>query len=79
MLKWRLASGVLYDQCIQTRSKGNSYKIAIRLAITYGVKYWSIKKQQIQKMSVVEMRMLRWISGKTSKSRIKKIRAFRST
>ena len=36
----------------------------------YGTKCWVVKKQLIYKMSVVEMRRLRWISGNTPKDRI---------
>ena len=28
---------------------------------------WAVKKKHTHKMSVVEMRMLRWMSGKTRK------------
>jgi hypothetical protein len=37
----------------------------------YGVEYWVTKGQHIQKMSVAEMRMLRWICGHTKKDRIR--------
>ena len=33
----------------------------------YGIDCWAIKKQHISKMSAAEMRMLRWMSGKTRK------------
>ncbi|KAI8568266.1 hypothetical protein RHMOL_Rhmol02G0184700 [Rhododendron molle] len=36
----------------------------------YGTECWPIKKQQVSKMSVVEMRMLRWMCSKTSRDRI---------
>jgi hypothetical protein len=37
----------------------------------YGAECWATKGQQIQKMSVAEMRMLRWICGHTKKHRIR--------
>jgi hypothetical protein len=37
----------------------------------YGVECWTTKGQHIQKMSVAEMRMLRWICGDTRKDRIR--------
>ena len=37
----------------------------------YGIECWAIKKQHISKMSVAEMRMLRWMCGKTRKDRIR--------
>lgn len=36
----------------------------------YGAKCWATNKQQVHKMSVAEMRMLRWMSGKTKKDKI---------
>jgi hypothetical protein len=37
----------------------------------YGAECWAIKRQHIQKMSVAEMQMLRWICGHTRKDQIK--------
>ena len=45
--------------------KGKFYKVAIRPALLYGSECWAIKKEHKRKMEVAEMRMLRWISGKT--------------
>ena len=39
--------------------------------MAYGVEYWPIKKQHMHKISVVEMRMLRWTRDKTRKDRIR--------
>ena len=36
----------------------------------YGIECWATKRKYIQKMSVAEMRMLRWVSGNTWKDRI---------
>ena len=36
----------------------------------YRTECWAVKKQQVTKMSVAEMRMLRWICGKTWKNKI---------
>jgi hypothetical protein len=44
---------------------------SIKPAMMYDAKYWAIKGQHIQKMSVAEMRMLRWICGYTTKDRIR--------
>ena len=33
----------------------------------YRTEYWVIKKQHLDNMSVVEMRMLKWMCGKTRK------------
>ena len=45
--------------------------IAIRPAITYEIECWSIKKEQMHRMTAVEMKMLRWIDGKIRKDRIR--------
>lgn len=55
---------VLCDHRIHTMLNEKFYKTAIRLAILY------VKKQHVYKISVIEMRLLGWISGNTSKDRI---------
>lgn len=70
-LKWRGASRVLCDKRIPLKLRGKFYKTAIRPAMLYGVKCWAANKQQVHKMSVAEMRMLRWMSGKTKKDKIR--------
>jgi hypothetical protein len=37
----------------------------------YGAECWVTKGQHVQKMSVAEMRILRWICGHTRKNRIR--------
>jgi hypothetical protein len=37
----------------------------------YGTECWATKGQHVQKMSVAEMRMLRWICGHTRKDQIR--------
>jgi hypothetical protein len=46
---------------------------AIRPAIMYGVEYWAIKGQHIQKMSVAKIRMLCWICDHTRRDRIRNV------
>ena len=70
-MKWRLAFGVLCDRQMRARLKGKFYRIAIRPAVPYGVEYWSIKKEHMYKMDVAEIRMLRWMCGKTGKDKIR--------
>jgi hypothetical protein len=36
----------------------------------HGIEHWIIKKQHVHKMSVAEMRMLRWITANTMKDGI---------
>ena len=60
------ALGVLCDYRIHIRKF--FYKIAVRLAMLYVIKFWTVKKQHIYKMSVAKMRMLKWISRNNGKS-----------
>ena len=53
------------------RLKGEFYKTVIKPIMTYGVKCWPIKKQTLHKMNIADMRMLRWMRGKTRKDKIR--------
>ena len=63
--KWRKTSGVLCDKKIPFRLKGRVYRMVVRLALLYGAECWPIKKTQVQRLMVVEMRMIRWMCGYT--------------
>ena len=54
-----------------TRLKGNFYRTMIRPVMTYGVECWPSKKQYMHKIDVIEMRMLRWMCGKSRKDKIR--------
>jgi hypothetical protein len=69
-VKWRQASGVICDKKVTNKLKGKFYRTTIRPAMMYDVECWATKGQHVQKMSVTEMRMLRWICGHTRKDRI---------
>ena len=62
---------MLCDGRMPTRLKDKFYMIAIKPAMTYEAECWSIKKQHMHKKDVVEMRMLRWMCGKTRHDRIR--------
>jgi len=53
------------------RLKGKFYKSVIRPTILYSLECWAVDKQIEQRMSVVKMKMLKWINGMTRKDRIK--------
>jgi hypothetical protein len=70
-VKWRRASDVLCDKKVPNKLKGKLYRTTIRPAMMYDAECWATKGQHVQKMSVAEMRMLRWICGHTRKDRIR--------
>ncbi|KAK9070519.1 hypothetical protein SSX86_010921 [Deinandra increscens subsp. villosa] len=69
--RWRAATGILCDRRFPVKLKGKFYKVVVRSAMLYGSESWAIKKTQVRKLEVAEMRMLRWMSGHT---RLDKIR-----
>ncbi|KAM3301760.1 hypothetical protein P3S67_016262 [Capsicum chacoense] len=70
-MKWKLASGVLYDRKVPPKLKGKFYRVAVRPVILYGAECWSVKNFHIQKLKVTEMRMLRWMCGLTRGDRVR--------
>ena len=51
--------------------KGKFYSTAVRPTLLYDTECLAHKKQHIQKMSITEMRMLRWMCGKTRKDKVR--------
>ena len=47
--------------------------MAIRPAILHRTKCWATKKQQVTKISVAEIRRLRWMFSKTREDRIRNV------
>ncbi|KAH1265348.1 LINE-1 retrotransposable element ORF2 protein [Glycine max] len=70
-MKWRKASGVLCDAKVPIKLKGMFYRTAVRPAILYGTECWAVKSQHEKKVGVAEMRMLRWMCGKTRQDKIR--------
>ncbi|KAH1266713.1 LINE-1 retrotransposable element ORF2 protein [Glycine max] len=70
-MKWRKASGVLCDAKVPIKLKGKFYRTAVRPAILYGTECWAVKSQHENKVGVTEMRMLRWMCGKTRQDKIR--------
>ena len=57
-LKWRQASGILYDKRVPQKLKSKFYRTAVRPAMLYGVECWPTKRRHVQQLSVEEMSML---------------------
>ncbi|KAH1220391.1 LINE-1 retrotransposable element ORF2 protein [Glycine max] len=70
-MKWRKASGVLCDAKVPIKLKGKFYRTAVRPAILYGTECWAVKSQHENKVGVAEMKMLRWMCGKTRQDKIR--------
>ena len=56
---------------IPLKLKGKFYRTGIRPFLLYGSECWAIKYQHEQKMSLAEMRMLRWMCGYIRKDKIR--------
>ena len=69
--KWKNTSGILCDRRIPLRLKGRVYRMVVRPALLYGAECWPIKKSQVQRMKVAEMRMIHRMCGHT---RLDKVR-----
>lgn len=69
-LKWRNASGVLYDCRIPIKSKGKFYPTAIRYPCfsVLSVRQW---KNMSIGLSAAKMNRLRWMRDKTRKEKIR--------
>ena len=50
---------------------GKFYQTPIRPVLLYGTECWVIKRYHAQKMSVVDMRMLRWMYGNTRRDKVR--------
>ena len=47
------------------------YRTAIRSAFLYSTECWVIKRYHAQKMSVAEIRMLRWMCGNARRDKVR--------
>jgi hypothetical protein len=70
MNEWKQAYDILCDKNVLNKLKDKFYMTTIILAMIYGAEYWTTKGQHIQKMSIAEMGMLRWICGHIRRDRI---------
>ncbi|VFR02670.1 unnamed protein product [Cuscuta campestris] len=52
------------------RMKGKFYRSVVRPAMLYGAECWAVKKTHVCRLHAVEMRMLRWMCGKTRLDKI---------
>jgi len=71
--KWKNAFGVLCDKKIPVRLKERVYRMVVRPTLLYGAECWPIKKNQIQRLMVPEMRMIRWMCRYTRLDRVRNV------
>ncbi|KAI0489422.1 hypothetical protein KFK09_029264 [Dendrobium nobile] len=64
-LKWRNASGLLCDRKVPLTFKEKFYKMVVRPTMIYCTECRPLKEKHKIKLSVAEMRMLRWMNGFT--------------
>ena len=69
--KWKHSSVVLCDKRVSRGLKSKVYRMVVRPAVLYGSKCWPLKKTQVQRLMVAEMRMLRWMCGYSKIDRIR--------
>lgn len=68
-MKWRR-----FDRRVSIKLKGKFYRTAIRPTMLYGTMVLNVRlfrRNIFHKIGVVQMRMLRWISGTTWKDKIR--------
>ncbi|EPB69985.1 hypothetical protein ANCCEY_10930 [Ancylostoma ceylanicum] len=63
--KWRESTGILCDKRCSNALKGKVYLTVVRPALIYGSECWPLTKALERKLTVAEMRMLRWCCGLT--------------
>ena len=63
--------GVLCDKKVPIKLKYKVYKTVIKPTMTYGAECWAVRKKDENRLHVAEMRMLRWIRGKTRKDHVR--------
>ena len=71
LLDYRLVGlqGVLVKTNVMRGAE--SHSIVIKPTITYMEQCWAVRKKDENRLHVAEMRMLRWIRGKTRKDRVR--------
>ena len=64
-------AGVLCDNKVPLKLKDKVYKTVIKPTMTYGADCWAIRNKDENRLHEAEMRMLRWIRGKTRKDHVR--------
>ena len=70
-MKWKKLTGVLCDKKVPIKLKDKVYKTVIKPTMAHGAECWAVRKKDENRFHVAEMRMLRWIWGKTRKDQVR--------
>ena len=70
-MKWKQLTGVLCDKKVPIKLKDRVYKTVIKPSLTYGAECRAVRKKDENRLHVAEMRLLRWIRGKTRKDHVR--------
>ena len=70
-MKWKQLTGVLCYNMVPIKLKDKVYKTVIKPTMAYGAECWAVRKKDENRLHVAEMRMLRWITGKTRKDHVR--------
>ena len=62
---------MLCDKRVSLGLKDKVYRMVVRPTVLYGSECCPLKKMQVQRLTVVEMRMIRWMCGYTRIDRIR--------
>ena len=67
--KFKEISGMLCGRDVSMKIKGQLYKACVRSAMCYGAECWALRKEEVTRLRMAEMRMVRMVCGKTLKDK----------
>ena len=67
--KFKEISGMLCGGDVSMKIKGQLYKACVRSAMCYGAECWALRKEEVTRLRMAEMRMVRMMCGKTLKDK----------
>lgn len=61
----------LCDKIISIRWKGKFYNTGVRSEMMYRIKCWVVGRKVEQRMSIIKMKILRWMNGVTRENKLR--------
>ena len=59
------------DNKVPIKLKDKVYNMVIKPTLTFGAECWAVRKKDEKRLHIAEMRMLRWLRGKTRKDHVR--------